>query len=159
MIDAIVEQYGLVKNTRFQVLNFIETEVRGDIDIPVPEFNNKTIKWMLVHIANTYLSWSRRFAFNTTVAFYNAEDVPGLWAIRTIFSEMDLLMIKFFIEFEITLFEPIKGEASNGRVVNSSALELYTHVITHEFHHKGQIMSMCRLLGHEPADTDIIRFD
>lgn len=29
------------------------------------------------------------------------------------------------------------------------------HVITHAFHHKGQIAAMCRILGHPLPDTDL----
>ncbi|MNL32837.1 DinB family protein [compost metagenome] len=43
--------------------------------------------------------------------------------------------------------------------VKSSAkpLKLFTHVTTHEYHHKGQILSLSRHLGYTPVDTDIIR--
>lgn len=33
-----------------------------------------------------------------------------------------------------------------------------THVMTHEFHHKGKIMTMGRMLGYTPPDADVIRF-
>nr|WP_281243085.1 DinB family protein [Gracilibacillus ureilyticus] len=29
--------------------------------------------------------------------------------------------------------------------------------MTHEFHHKGQIAVMLRLLGHTPENTDVLR--
>jgi uncharacterized damage-inducible protein DinB len=29
------------------------------------------------------------------------------------------------------------------------------HVLTHAYHHKGQIVAMCRLLGHPAPDTDL----
>src|SRR5580704_8560248 len=29
------------------------------------------------------------------------------------------------------------------------------HVITHAYHHKGQVVAMCRLLGHPAPDTDL----
>jgi uncharacterized damage-inducible protein DinB len=29
------------------------------------------------------------------------------------------------------------------------------HVLTHAFHHKGQVVAMCRLLGHPAPDTDL----
>ncbi len=29
------------------------------------------------------------------------------------------------------------------------------HVVTHAFHHKGQIVAMCRILGHPAPDTDL----
>ncbi|MCB0535444.1 MAG: hypothetical protein KDD14_24780 [Saprospiraceae bacterium] len=36
-------------------------------------------------------------------------------------------------------------------------LRLFTHIVTHEFHHKGQILSLSRHLGYTPVDTDIMR--
>ena len=29
------------------------------------------------------------------------------------------------------------------------------HIVTHAFHHKGQIVAMCRILGHPAPDTDL----
>jgi len=31
------------------------------------------------------------------------------------------------------------------------------HVLTHAYHHKGQVVAMCRLLGHPAPDTDFQR--
>jgi uncharacterized damage-inducible protein DinB len=42
--------------------------------------------------------------------------------------------------------------------METTPLALFTHAISHEFHHKGQIMTMGRILGNIPPDTDIIRF-
>jgi uncharacterized damage-inducible protein DinB len=39
-----------------------------------------------------------------------------------------------------------------------TALELLTHVTTHEYHHKGQVLTISRQLGYTPVDTDLIRF-
>nr|WP_242021046.1 DinB family protein [Cytobacillus oceanisediminis] len=30
------------------------------------------------------------------------------------------------------------------------------HTVTHEYHHKGQIMAMSRQLGYEPPNTDVL---
>ena len=42
--------------------------------------------------------------------------------------------------------------------VRTPALVLH-HVMTHAFHHKGQIVAMCRALGHPAADTDLNQFE
>jgi uncharacterized damage-inducible protein DinB len=42
--------------------------------------------------------------------------------------------------------------------VRTPALVLH-HVVTHAFHHKGQIVAMCRLLGHPAPDTDLNQFE
>lgn len=41
--------------------------------------------------------------------------------------------------------------------VRTPALILH-HVLTHAFHHKGQIVAMCRLLDHPAPDTDLNQF-
>jgi uncharacterized damage-inducible protein DinB len=48
---------------------------------------------------------------------------------------------------------------SDGDVaVRTPALVLH-HVLTHAFHHKGQIVAMCRALGHPARDTDLNHFE
>jgi uncharacterized damage-inducible protein DinB len=44
------------------------------------------------------------------------------------------------------------------RAVRTPALILH-HVFTHAFHHKGQIVAMCRELGHPAPDTDLNQFE
>jgi uncharacterized damage-inducible protein DinB len=41
--------------------------------------------------------------------------------------------------------------------IRTPALILH-HVLTHAFHHKGQIVAMCRLLDHPAPDTDLNQF-
>jgi uncharacterized damage-inducible protein DinB len=41
--------------------------------------------------------------------------------------------------------------------VRTPALILH-HILTHAFHHKGQIVAMCRALGHPAPDTDLNQF-
>jgi uncharacterized damage-inducible protein DinB len=43
------------------------------------------------------------------------------------------------------------------RTVVANPLKLFTHIITHEFHHKGQLLSLSRHIGYVPVDTDVIR--
>jgi uncharacterized damage-inducible protein DinB len=42
--------------------------------------------------------------------------------------------------------------------MRTPALVLH-HVFTHAFHHKGQIVAMCRILGHPAPDTDLNQFE
>jgi uncharacterized damage-inducible protein DinB len=42
--------------------------------------------------------------------------------------------------------------------LRAPALVLH-HVFTHAFHHKGQIVSMCRILGYPAPDTDLNQFE
>lgn len=51
-----------------------------------------------------------------------------------------------------------KGYKWPEKYIETNAYGIFTHVITHEFHHKGHAMTMARLLGYTPVDTDVMRF-
>jgi uncharacterized damage-inducible protein DinB len=42
-------------------------------------------------------------------------------------------------------------------ISNAALLHILLHVITHTFHHKGQVVAMLRVLGHPAPDTDLQR--
>ncbi|MFK7696805.1 DinB family protein [Paenibacillus sp. HJGM_3] len=76
-----------------------------------------------------------------------------------LFQRMDSIVDIFLREYGERLDHRIIGTLSwRSEEFDLTALELMSHVITHEFHHKGQIMTMGRILGYTPPDTDIIRF-
>ncbi len=79
--------------------------------------------------------------------------------IRTLYEEVDLLTMKYITAFENSWGSPVSGSANQNRSkLTVPALQVITHIMTHEFHHKGQILSISRLLGYTPVDTDVIRF-
>ncbi|MGN7166928.1 DinB family protein [Paenibacillus cellulositrophicus] len=78
---------------------------------------------------------------------------------RNLFSEIDKMVERFLQENSHRPNEHIVGEIpSLGSQQEYSILQLMTHVMTHEFHHKGQIMTMGRMLGYTPPDADVICF-
>jgi uncharacterized damage-inducible protein DinB len=152
------QQYILLKESREVVFSFLETEVKQDILHAVPEFNNKTIIYMLVHIANTYLAWVDVFALKSKRDYHNESNVTSMVQIRQIFEEIDGITGQFLDTFKDEPAKAISGYKWADKFIETNALAIFTHVITHEFHHKGQAMTMSRLLGHTPPDTDIMRF-
>jgi uncharacterized damage-inducible protein DinB len=54
------------------------------------------------------------------------------------------------------LNEEIVPHASDGFEITCTPAHLIHHALTHAFHHKGQIVSMCRMLGHPAPDTDML---
>ena len=63
MIAVLKDQYELIKSSRQVALDFIEGTVGGDMNTPVPAFENKTIRYSLVHSAAIALG--KRLADNT----------------------------------------------------------------------------------------------
>lgn len=56
--------------------------------------------------------------------------------------------------------EAMKGTASNtwsnGTVVEFTVSKLFLHVITHDVHHRGQVLALARQLGYEPPELDML---
>jgi uncharacterized damage-inducible protein DinB len=158
MIPVLQKQYTLLQGSREVVFNFIDTQVGADLNTPVQAFENQTIRYLLVHIANTYFHWLTYFALKKPFNLLNDQDFVNIDLMRPLFAEVDDTMVAFLENFTGKLDIPLNGTLSRNRQVSATPFQLFTHVITHEFHHKGQIMSMCRLLGYIPPDTDVIRF-
>lgn len=151
-----LKQYEFVQESRNVLSKYCQT-IRPDdfIDQNFSFGRGGSIRNLLVHIINTYEFWIAGIALKKDVIYSKYEAHENIQDVIQSFAYIDRLMSKFFelmkksdieIEYEIkgtkNIVEPFK---------------LFTHVITHEYHHKGQILSLSRHLGYIPVDTDIIR--
>lgn len=157
-MKILKSQYDLIKGSREGVFRFLEAEIKDGIFLPVAAFNDNTIAATLVHIVNTYLSWAGNFSLKMNREFYNEHGFSSLMELRELFDDADAVVAQFLHTFADAYQEPVAGYKPGNIYIETTVLGIFTHISTHEFHHKGQIMSMCRLLGHTPPDTDIIRF-
>jgi len=158
MIEVLYKQYALVQKSREVVLTFVETAVTGDLKTPVPAYKNQDIRYLLVHIADCYIYWLQYMALGETVEWLNMKDFNSIADIRRLFVKTDKMMTVFLKNFENSLDTPLNNSRSRNDKLNASPLMIFTHVITHEFHHKGQVMSICRQLGYPPPETDVYGF-
>ncbi|KAA5543958.1 DinB family protein [Adhaeribacter rhizoryzae] len=119
-------------------------------------FGRGSIRNLLVHIGNTYEFWIGTHALHKTINFTPYNAVTNALAAKEYFLTIDALTEQFM---QVYSREPNKEIEINinEKIFLASPLKLFTHVITHEFHHKGQILSLSRHLGYVPVDTDIIR--
>ena len=158
MSNLLYTQYALVRDTRQVVFQFLKTQVAGDISKPVSAFNDKTISYMFVHIANTYIAWAGNFAMKGADAYFDQDEPLDLTQLQNLFAQVDEIMARFTDHFGGNPTKFVKGYKWPEKYIETDAYGIFTHVITHEFHHKGQAMTMARLLGHIPPDTDVMRF-
>ena len=157
MYQLLIAQYEIVKGARHALFSYCET-MNGDIFKKVDVFNNNCISDLLVHNANTYISWIDNFGLDGTRGFHGNEDVNSLDDIKLIFEEVDTIVNDFLLKYgDDCMQQKTKYIARKGITFMLSPLQLFTHVTTHEFHHKGQILTMSRILGYIPVDTDAIR--
>ena len=114
-----------------------------------------SIRNLLVHNANTYQYWVLNVGLHRKVPYTEYGAVKTIAEVAGLFEPIDAGIFTL-IDSPAQLAEEIQYDR-NGHPATVSRLEIFTHVITHEFHHKGQILSLSRALGYTPIDTDVIR--
>lgn len=155
MQNLLQKQYSLVRDTRQLVLDFLENEVKEDVNTPVPALDNKTTSYLLKHTACCYFYWLGHYTLQQPLDKLENEQPKTIPLIREHFTRVDSLVAFFLHKFEDKWEVEIDGTFSGNPFEHPTPLQILTHVITHEFHHKGQIANMCRMLGHIPPDTDL----
>jgi len=150
------QQYNLVLSSRRTILDYIKTISEEDFLSENSTFGRGSIRNLLVHICDTYASWIAERALKKEIIYKPFNEYSTLTDCLAYFEVINNYIQEFINTFENdyqTDLEIIR----NGKIVGLSPLKLFTHAITHEFHHKGQIMSLSRHLGYVPVDADIIR--
>ncbi len=141
------------------VLDHLSTIPGRDYAKEVPGFGFSSLRAQVIHILNCEGFWIRTLQ---SVAFEDERpddwlDVSDARVLQREVSQKTLNYLSCLTDQQLNagtqLFFP-DGDTA----VRTPALILH-HVLTHAFHHKGQIVSMCRILGYPAPDTDLNQFE
>ncbi|MBA4493776.1 DinB family protein [Paenactinomyces guangxiensis] len=156
-MDILIQQYDWIRRTREVLFCYCETLSPDDYVKELESFGGGSIRNLHVHIADCYRFWLGNFALKKPLARIEPETVKDVQEMRRLFSQTDSLVEEFFHQFRNRWDHPASGTVSwkEGNV-DLTPLWLYTHTITHEQHHKGQMVSISRHLGYTPPDTDLV---
>ncbi|TKC12177.1 damage-inducible protein DinB [Pedobacter polaris] len=156
MKELLKQQYELVLSSRNTLIEYLKTIRKSDLLTENSSFGRGSIRNLLVHICDTYASWIGQRALGKEILIFEFNNFKNIEECLAYFRSIDIYIADFIVKFENDYNRPIEI-IKNGEVSLISPLTLFTHVITHEFHHKGQIMSLSRHLNYIPVDADIIR--
>ena len=155
----LAAQYQLVQEARVALLDYCVSLAPAHFVAPVAEFRQSSIRDLLVHITDCYRIWLGRVALGQPTTARPPAEVPDVAALRQVFGEVDALVLDFQQHFDSQWLTAREFHVRRQpEPLTLTPLQIFTHVTTHEFHHKGQVLTMSRLLGYEPVDADIIRF-
>lgn len=118
-----------------------------------------------MHVAGCYHAWLGSFVLSEVSSPLITKEVIETMDIEDIqhyFNQADLYVDKVLEQFNGKIDGTIEKELSwktNSGLVRKTPQQLLIHSITHEYHHKGQIVAMLRLLGYTPKNTDILGID
>jgi uncharacterized damage-inducible protein DinB len=150
------KQYNLVLESRSVLFDYCKTIKNEDFTNENSSFGRGgSIRNLLVHIANTYEFWIANISLKKSIVFSPYENYQTIEDVIKLFLSIDNFMNDFF-ELTEKSDNEIQYER-NGKATTTEPFKIFTHVITHEYHHKGQILSLSRHLGYIPVDTDIMR--
>jgi uncharacterized damage-inducible protein DinB len=150
------QQYDFVLSSRNTLLTYIGSISEQDFLTENSSFGRGSIRNLLVHVCQTYSAWIGERALGNKQEFLPFENYQTLSDCQNYFNQVNDYMGLFIEKFKGNEQQEIELKR-NGETLIVNPLKLFTHVITHEFHHKGQIMSLSRHLGYTPVDADIIR--
>jgi uncharacterized damage-inducible protein DinB len=122
---------------------------------PISGFGHPSIWKQLVHILDCEEGWVHDLQ-NKTFAGWNEEDWPtmsALLAAKDRIREASRTYLGSLTEEQLNATLKQRPVDWGGELRSPAFIML--HVITHAFHHKGQIVAMLRILGHPAPDTDL----
>jgi uncharacterized damage-inducible protein DinB len=146
--------YEWVRRTREVLLAYCEALPPTVYRQVLPAFGAQSIRDLQVHVAETYMVHLGLVAPGEQVIHPDGEDAA---ATRRLFGEVDALVARFLERCGGRMDQPLTvAPPWRQAPATRSPRWLLTHAVTHEFHHKGQIVKLGRLLGHPvTADTDL----
>ena len=154
-------EYEWVRQTRGVLLDFC-SELDPDDFTRQNGFGFQSVRDTLVHMADCYNAWLGSFVLlKTKKPLTSKEDLLelGLDEIKVRFEQVDSYVNEVFKVLKDQLDEPIQRQIpwrEGGAPISMTPSKLLMHTITHEFHHKGQVMAMARQMGYEPPNTDVL---
>lgn len=150
--------YEWVKATREEVFRYCDSLPADDFLRELPGFGHGSIRNTLFHAAHCYWFWLGGFALGENVPSQALRaEYPDVAAIRSAFARSDDLLARFLDRHGPDLDAPLSSRLRRRKEpLVVTPRWLFTHAVTHEFHHKGQVVSMGRLLGYPPPDTDLV---
>jgi len=152
---GIADLHGAMHARLDLLLEHVTTVPVDLLHKPIPGFGHSSIWKQLVHILTCEEGWVHDLQ-NKAFASWDAEDCPTMAELRVSKERIREATRSYVTNLTEEQLNTTLAErpADWGGELRSPAFILL-HVITHAFHHKGQIVAMLRILGYPAPDTDL----
>ena len=141
------------------LLDHVSTIAASDYAKELPGFGSPTVRQQVIHVFNCEGFWIHLlrglpFRDRTVVNCPSAADARLL---QQEVSRETLAYLSGLSDEQLNAQTEL--HFPDGDVAIRTPALILHHVLTHAFHHKGQIVAMCRTLGHPAPDTDLNQFE
>ena len=142
-----------------RALDHLATLPLSDYTKDVPGFGSPNLRAQVIHCINCEAFWIHMLQGDP----YIDEDpspFPTVADARTFKDKVTAQTLRYLAGLtEQQLKAPTELHFSDAEIATRTPALILHHMLTHAFHHKGQIVAMCRLLGHPAPDTDLNNFE
>jgi uncharacterized damage-inducible protein DinB len=151
---GIIELHTAMHERLDLLLRHLATVPEGLLQKPISGFGHPSIWKQLVHILTCEEGWVHDLQ-NQPFVGWHEEDCPTIAALRTAKARIREATRTYLSVNEAQLNTTLTQRPVDwGGELRSPAFILL-HVITHAFHHKGQVVAMLRIIGYPAPDTDL----
>lgn len=149
--------YAWVVQTRAVLHGFLAKVPWDTLSREVPTLGHGSVRNLLVHTASAYRWWLDAFVRGLEMPQMEGSQFRSLAAVQAEFAGIDGMVRRFLRDHDGSLDEPRRHPVPwEEKPFAATPRWLFTHTVTHEFHHKGQIVSIARQLGYPPIETDLV---
>jgi uncharacterized damage-inducible protein DinB len=152
---GIVELHATTHERLDLLLRHVATVPEELVHNPISGFGHPSIWNQLVHILTCEEGWVHDLQ-NKAFPGWQEEDcptMPGLLAAKARIREATRAYLGGLTEEQLNTTLKHRPVDWGGELRSPAFILL--HVITHGFHHKGQVVAMLRILGYPAPDTDL----
>ncbi len=141
------------------LLDHLSTIPPADYEKELPGFGSPTVRQQVLHIFNCEAFWTHLLQ-GLPYRDRNPAACPTVTEARLLQQEVSRQTLSYLSTLtDGQLNAGTELRFPDGDVALRTPALVLHHVLTHAFHHKGQIVAMCRLLGHPAPDTDLNQFE
>jgi uncharacterized damage-inducible protein DinB len=155
-MDVFKSQYEMIQRTRESLFRFCETLSPTDYVKEIETLGGVSIRSLHAHVADCYRVWLGNRALGKSLPKITPKSVDNVQNMREIFKNTDELVYEFLNDFKIK-WDPTIPASWQSDSVELTELWLFSHTITHEFHHSGQIVKIGRELGYIPPKMNLAK--
>jgi len=156
--EGLERLHAWVHDCLDEMIAHVDTMPAPLLGTSVPGFGHATLREQLLHVLQVETGWMGLLRGAPPGPAWDPSDYPTLTRIvaakRDVVATTRADLAAFTPE---TLNEVLTKAPDGWRGEVRSPAFVLLHVLTHACHHKGQMATMCRQLGHPPPDTDMQR--
>ena len=155
-LDGVQKFHDWTHSSLSRMLDHIATLPEGSYHTKLNGFGFATIGEQVLHIFQCETNWIHR-AQAIPFDGLSVSEYPAILEARVLQRKVRSETSAYLSGLtEQQLNEEITLRSYDGFEITCTPAHVIHHVLTHAFHHKGQIVSMCRMLGYPAPDTDVL---